>query len=250
MQGISRRELARRLDVSETTVRRHVDSGALADALLRDGSLDPRKAVDALTKALSGAKVVPRELADARTRRLRVQVARLVDEVAHLRQSAIPPADLKTALDEQVIVICRHLRTIPKAASVLAGQTAAEVLPALKSIVFDALEANTGDHAGEDEWWNDGPEPAPVDLKSMSPNALLAKRVDLTAQALEIRHALARGDLINVAEAAQAFEEKLAVLKSALFALPGRVAHAFESASPAEACDFVTAEIEEAISAL
>ena len=129
MEGISRRELARREGIAESSVRRHIESGALAAAVLPDGSLDAEKASAALAAVVTNAKRVPVALTHARGRRLRVQVRAREDEVADLQVSAVPPEVAATLLREQAAIITRHARPLAEAAAKLAGLTAAAALP-------------------------------------------------------------------------------------------------------------------------
>src|SRR5688500_17816376 len=110
MEGISRRELARRAGISESAVRKHVDAGSLAGAVLRDGSLHPQLAMEALGQVVTRGKRAPVALTTARTRRLRAQTRRLVDEVAALRLRTLPFAAAEELLDEQRKHIGQHLR--------------------------------------------------------------------------------------------------------------------------------------------
>lgn len=252
MQGISRRELARRMDVSETTVRRHVDAGTLASALLRDGSLDPRKATEALAKALSSAKVVPRELVDARTRRLRAQTQKQTDEVEELQLSVVTPAIAADLAREQATIIAGHLRRVPDAAARLTGLPAPQVRLRLKRLLSEALEAIHEYDGGEDEgeeWWNEVAA-RPIDLDRLPANALLARRIDLAAQKIEVEHALARGELVRTDTMIAEFEARLAVAKSLLTAIPGRVADQFETLSAEAVRALVAAELDGALAEL
>jgi len=215
MEGISRRELARREGIAESSVRRHIESGALAAAVLPDGSLDAEKASAALAAVVTNAKRVPVALTHARGRRLRVQVRAREDEVADLQVSAVPPEVAATLLREQAAIITRHARPLAEAAAKLAGLTAAAALPKLKDLVNGALEAIGEDDGGEDdgdEWWNEREEP-PIDLDHLPPNMLLARKIDLQSTKLEFEHGLARGDLRDIGEVTAAFEGRAAVAK-------------------------------------
>ncbi len=123
--AISRRELARREGIAELSVRRHIEFGALAAAVLADGSLDADRATAALAAAVANAKRVPVALTHARGRHLRVQVRALADEVADLQVSAVPPEVADALLREQAAIITRHARPLAEAASKLAGLPAA-----------------------------------------------------------------------------------------------------------------------------
>jgi len=248
MEGISRRELARRQGISESAVRRHIDSGALVGAVLGDGSLHPEKAVEALSGVVTHAKLVPVALTNARTRRLRVQVRKLMDEVADLRASTIAPEDATEMLSEQIGIVATALRTIPDAAAALAGRSAAEALPLLRGIIHEALQANA-DTEEDDDWWND-PIERRVDLDALAPNALLARRIDLAAQKLEIEHGLMRGKLRKVEQVDADWGGRLGVCKSLVFAIPGRVGQQVEGASPNSLRALVAAEVEGALGEL
>ena len=245
MEGISRRELARRHDISESTVRRHVESGALKDALLADGTLHPRKAGEALRRVLSSGKVVPKDLADARQRRLVAQVRKVGDEVAGLRRTSVLPSAVTGLVDDALKRIAGHLRAIPLRARDLAGRAADDVQRALRDLAFNALEAISSDPLPEHPWWNEPVDPPLIDIASLSPNALTARRIDLVAQKLEIQRARDRGELLDVDEEIEAIGVKLATIKTLLLAIPGRVAYAVAGADPDEAAAIVAAEVEE-----
>jgi hypothetical protein len=244
VEGISRRELARRHDISESTVRRHVESGALADALLADGSLDSRKAGEALRRVLSTGKVVPRDLAEARVRRLRAQVRKLGDEVAALRASSIRPADAAKLIAVQLGIVARHLRLVPSRAADLARRPAAEVQAALRGIVFDTLEALHKDEGLEHPWWDDPIEPPAIDVDALTPNGLQARKIDLAAEKMEIQRARAHRELLIGDEVLEGFEVTLSTIKSRLNVIPGRVSQAVSVVGPEEAGWIVGEEIE------
>lgn len=245
MEGISRRELARRHDISESTVRRHVESGALADALLADGSLDSRKASEALRRILSAGKTVPRDLSDARVRRLRAQVRKLGDEVSELRATSIMPADATKLAAVQMDLVARYLRRVPKLAVDFAGHPAAEARAGLRGIILEALEALFEDEGPEHPWWDDPIEAAPINVDALTPNGLQARKIDLAAEKMEMQRSRANGALLDVDKQADAFETKLTVIKSQLLAIPARVSQAVSVAEPDEVARIVGAEVEE-----
>ena len=244
-ESISRREAARRAGIDESTVRKHIESGALAAAVLSDGRLDAAKVAKMLPRIVSKGPVAPAALTTARSRRLRAEVLRLTDEVEDLAADTIAPAEAEEMLAEQRAILASQLQAVPEQAAALAGRPAPEVLKTLREVIFAALEtrAEAADE-DEDEWWN---EPDEVDVAALAPSILLARRIDLTAQRLEIEHALSRGTLVKIGDVAAAFEDKLVVAKSILAAIPSRLSQTIAAASPPEAMQLVRAEVEGAL---
>lgn len=251
MEGISRREAARRAGITDRTVRRAIDSGALAKALLPDGSLHPERTLQLLSQHVQTGRRVPAALTTAKTRRLRAQVAKVADEVAAVRGASITVADVESEQRAQIATLKTHLGGLPwDAGNAAAGKPAPTAHQILRRLLYEALGRITdAEPAALPYPGPDDSEPEP-DLGTLSPNDLTARRIALQAEKMEIETALARGHMVNLAEAVEAFDLRLSVCKSLLMAMPGRVAQAAPSSTPAQLEALVQIEVDGAMAEL
>lgn len=248
MEGISRRELASRHGISETAVRKHIANGNLVGAVLPDGSLDPDIAARLLVGTIQKGTAVPVALRTAKTRRLRAQVAGLLDKVEAMRQMVISTEDADKLLAGERQPTIVRLRRIPNDFKKAAGMNARDAARTMNALVHEVLE----DLAAEPADYGEERSPAPSvdarpDLSTMSPNGLAALRINLSAELMEMKQALANGRARSVVEVLNEWEAKLAASKSLLLALPGRLAPhmSVHGAKPK-----VRAEVEEIIGSL
>ncbi len=251
MEGISRREAARRAGVNEATIRKHLANGDLAGALLSDGSLDAAKVERLAARTIQKGPVAPMALSSARNRRLRAQVGNLIDDVAASRANAITQADADAAMDEQRKVFADKVAGFAwTVGTEAAGKPASEAFATIRDSVHRVLErlsSPESDAPDSDEDPNDNEAP---DLDVLSPNDLAARRINLQAEKMEIERALARGDMVLVDEAARDFDTRMATFKSLFTAIPASVANQAETLTPDDLEALVQIEVDQALEAL
>jgi len=246
--GVSRRAYARSRNISEATVRKYVAEGKLAQAVLPDGTLDAERADQLLASSIVRGNALPVALVTARIRKLRVQVQSLHDEVSELQRKVLPPdvaASMVGELDYHLVT--RHIRPIAeRVAPAVAGRQAEAAHVVLRDAIIDLLETITSSAPIFDPV----DEEAELELDGTTETQLLAMRTNLQAEKLEIERALAKGRLRRTSEIIEECEEKGAISKSLLLALPGRLAIFMENASVEQARALIAAELEQAIAAL
>ncbi|MEQ1770960.1 MAG: hypothetical protein ABL879_14090 [Devosia sp.] len=253
-EAISRREAARRHGVNESTVRKAIASGGLAKAILPNGKLDAAKVADLLPKLVTRGPVLPVALVTARTRRLRIQVETLRDEVEAMKLATIPPEDAAATWASTRDGLVAHIVAIPGRVEACAGLPAREAHEQLLGIINALLdEASAPD---EPAWWDEAPngdawwdEPL-SDVMRMTPTMLLAARINLQAERDEIERALTVGRLRSVADFADAVSAQMSVAKSLVLALPGRVASQAEHATGEQLRSLVAFEVQHVIAEL
>jgi predicted transcriptional regulator len=244
-EAISQREAARRAGLSESTIRHHISTGALASAVLPNGKLDAEKVEKLLPRIVQKGTVAPAALAVAKTRRLRAQVSALGHEVEDLQRQYIPAVDAERAVLQMMDGIAGRIRRLPDTAKTLTGLPAKLVHTMLRDRIHAALTAISSAAFAEREnepWW-DKPIKREVDLSSMSENDLLARRITLQATKMEIDNMRERGVVRPVTESVREAGERLATAKSLLLAIPSRVAEQVAAASPAVARKMVAEEV-------
>lgn len=251
---LSRRGYARSRNLSEASIRRHLASGVLADALTPDGLLDADKADELLRGSITrkAPTKVPAVLKTARQRHLRAKVRRLQDEVAELRGTLAEPALVAPWVALANGQLVASLRRLVDAAPAIAGRPADEVHRALGTAVNDAYQHFQDVFPG---WWAEHgpkappPEPEP-DLDAMGIVELTALQSHLAAEILERERHLAKGVVRHIDDFRAESEERLVVSKSLFTAIPGRVAQQVAVATVEEARELLSCEVELAVAAL
>ena len=196
--GLSRRKYASTRGVTENAVRKHLASGALLPALLPDNTLDVERADAILAASVTRGAEVPGPLADARQRKLRAQTTALADKVRTLRDSLVPPADVKAVMREAWLFCARHLGTLVPHGARLAGAAPAAAYKDLDGAVFDALTyLTTTDIMGEESAVLPEPPP-PATLCTLSATELAAFKANLEGEWLELRRKRERGELVRI----------------------------------------------------
>jgi hypothetical protein len=244
-ESISRREAARRHGINEATIRKHIDSGGLAAAVLPNGKLDAAKVAALLPTIITRGAVAPVALTSARNRRLRAQVAVLGDTVEGLQRAFVPVAASQRIAISALRPVREHLGRISEAAKSAAGLPAKVAHDHIRTIIHNALAVISREALGRGEvpWW-DEPVRHDVDLAKLSANDLLAQRANLQAVKLEVEHMVERGDVRPVRELVAEMGERLTVAKSLLVAIPARVAPQVPDSTASEVHALVAAEID------
>lgn len=244
-QGISRRELARRLGVDREVIRRRIESGLLAPAVLPDDSLDPAIAMRILKAASARGKLVPDELRAAKLRRLRAQTGLIHDETTAFRTSLTTTAQWENIMYSEKQTIRRILTAIRTAR--VAGLTSQDARPVLADRIREALvELSEIDPPSPE----DSGEATRIDLENMSVAELETLRQNLLAEKDELKRSVAAGDMIDLAEAAAAWGQRCAVAKSILTSMPGDPALDFTGCDEAETAAKLDAAVERVLGAL
>lgn len=234
MEGITRREAGRRAGVDESTVRKHLRSGALDKAVLADGSLHSEKVLKLLSEVVQRGPRTPTYLTTAKTRRARAQVEKLGDEVAAYRASAIHVDDVDRLRLEQALPVVRAFQSLSwDAGNLVAGKPAADAFRALRELVEGAFKRASDADAAVSFEDDDGAEPEP-DIMELSPNELAARRLALQAEKLEIETLISRGEMRAIGEVVREFEARNGAAKSMLAAISHRLSSAAETATPEE----------------
>ncbi|RYE07392.1 MAG: hypothetical protein EOP22_18010 [Hyphomicrobiales bacterium] len=248
--GISRRELARRADVTEATIRRHLRSGALWEAVLPDGTLDPVKGLALLRTVVTKGKVVDSGLRRATDRFTAAQVGRLEDEVADLQRRYVPVADGDALVAAGMARIAGHLRPLAGSIATAAGLPAKLVFDHARTCIHNALSAISADllSGSQPEWWDEPidawwNEPTPAAPRPMSAVALKAAKLDLGATKLTIERMARNGDVRAVSDIVAESDERVATAKSVLLAIPSRVYEKLSAATPLEGRAMVAEEM-------
>ena len=242
-QAVSRREYAKRRGISEAAVRKHIASGALADALTTDGLIDPVVADRLLAKHLTRGASEPVMLKTAKARRQRARVRRQADVVDDLRRTLITPADAAAIRMEDSGPMLARFRKMAEEAGAVAGMDATAAHAKLRDLVNEALADISGEPAPATE--EVAPD-EPIDIDSLTPSSLAAHQANLEAEEMERQRALGHGHFIDLYDAVKEYEEALGMAKSIITAMPGRVAPLASALTAEEVRSLVLVEVERA----
>ena len=250
MEGISRRELARRAGINESSVRKHIASGALDGAILADGSLHRDTAVKLLRGVITRGTLAAPALRKATDRFTAAQVGILEDEVADLQRRYAPAAEVANAAAESAERIATYFRPLVDTISIAAGRPAKAVHEHARDAIYEALTVLSSDFLSEagGQWWNVPVTPwweeaTPRARPTPSAVALKTKKLDLSATKLEILRMIDSGELRAVSDVVREASERIATAKSVLLAIPSRVDQRLSAATPAEARALVAKEV-------
>jgi hypothetical protein len=236
--------------VNERQIRRYIENGALAGAILPDGSIDPDIADVKLSAAKVGGERVASNLVKARARKLGAAVALLADEVAELEAAVAPIADVR----ETVRRIAVHIAGIVWPLAGLAPQLAGLERSAAITVLEDEVRARLGAIAktgvsaprSKPRTPPDGPS-----LAEMNPVDLAAERATLQARKMEIQHALARNELVDLATEQAAAVDAVLRMRGKLLAVPSKIgAHMGDTVDVTELRALLQAEVAEALAEL
>lgn len=247
-RGLSRRAYAKARGVDEKAVRLHIESGLLKPAILPDGSLNAGLADVLLsTGTVKGPASAP-DLADARRRKLAAQVALLQDEIAERRASLVTIVDRDKLVRTMVLEVARRSAAIVKHAGKAAGLPVVEAASVMTDRVHELLtELSTQPFEAEQEAKrqdrgarnfnvpNLNVEPSVSALADMSTTELAARKADLEAERLEILRDVQNGVVEEVDEALLGLTRRLLDFRSALLAMPTRVAPVLQFSKAAAA---------------
>jgi hypothetical protein len=226
-------------------VRKHCRSGLLRPAVNPDGTLNPDKADAILSTQLTRPGGPPPALADARKRKLLIQVVVLADEVAELRGGLVPPADV-VALERALFAAAAQIlgeMILPLGAE-LAGAPAHTAFTKLDAATFDALTAlseadlvwtaplGAGEGAGEAERVVADAATPPDELDGVG---LAARKAALEAERLEILRAKSRGELVEIETEAARLSGPILNCRTAALALAHKFAPSFQHLTREEA---------------
>jgi len=245
--GVSRRQYALSRNVSEAAIRKHIASGTLAGAVLPNGNIDPDAADKLLAGSVTRGPKVPIQVRTAKARRIRAQIRLLYDEVMEIKNNVVTPADAAMIQDVVSARIIKWLRVIPdRAAAAAAGLPGDRAYRALDDCINNTLQDYQDDLPPEKP---STPTPE-IDLAAMTPTELTALQLNLQAEKLEYERALNHGVVAWPDDLMPDYNEKLAVSKSMLLAIPGRVTVFMEGSSVEEARARIAEEIERVVAAL
>lgn len=252
MSGVSRREFARRRGVSERSVRRAIEDGRIAAAVLPDGSLDADLADGMLSSGSVTGVSAPSSLAAARRRKLAATVALLADELGELERSVLTRVVGEATDDLCVSEVARQLLTLPdELAPQVAGLAPAIAAPIVEDAVTAAMNriADGGEKLAEDHAPTTGVAVATSapDLAGMSATQLAALKAHLQARKLEIERGLKRRDLMTIAEWEQSMGLRMMTTKHRVCGLHYKTAARFDSATVEEARSIIREELVEII---
>ncbi|MBI4923012.1 MAG: hypothetical protein HY834_14805 [Devosia nanyangense] len=264
MTQLSRRGYARTRGVSEATVRKHIASGVLA------GAVDPATGLldaDLADKLLAGsivrpkAQPVPAVLKNARARH-DLEVALLAElELDELRQDLRNVDELRRLRGVYESKFAEVTRRCPaRWAPLLSGRPAADVVRMLKLLVNQLLTelstpgiADAEYEQAEADLVAEGlvlRERPPLSLDGLTPVELKAVLLNQATEKLRYERGQKLGFYVWESDVVREYETELAVFKSALVALPGRVAVLVEYADVAETQALLSREVELAIAVL
>lgn len=263
MIGYSERQYAAHLGESRANVRKLRDAGYLV--LHPDGSIDVGASDAALSRRRTRGRDVPKSLAAARKRKLAAEVAVLQDQVAELEVVTTTPAGAETTWREFASAAVRRLlRIAPDAAKIASGRPPAEAEDVIRDVLYAALTEISGvdpDDPASDERGEplgdviarearetiEGDGPALADLDE---STLAKMKVDLQARRIELRRALARGELLHLEACGTAWEDRILTMRAQLLVMPNKVAPEAEGHPSATFAAVVRREIEQAVAEL
>lgn len=217
MQGLSGRAYARHQGVAAATVQDWRAKGWLV--LFDDGSINGDASDARVAEYREAVQDAASPLAVARQRKLAAQVAAMEDEVAAIKAQLLDPADAARARIEGMRYVVRELLTIAAtAAPLVAGQPAAVAKERLTDVVHGVMArlACTTYVPG-------GPAEDPAAAGEVEDD-LAARKTALAAERLELRRAVRRGEVLDMAEHIRDLQSKLGTARARLLGLPMKLA--------------------------
>jgi hypothetical protein len=250
--GLSRRAYAKSRHIDEGTVRKHLKSGVLAEALLPDGTIDPQRADELLKAARTKGKTVSIPLATAKLNKEAVLAIKDARVVAELERNLVRPDDSANWVAEGASVIAHILRKFPeRVAGSVVGKDGRTIHRLLSEAINDTLNETSAMFAEREQAAKSAVEsyvPEVPDLRAMTATQLAAHRTVLQTRKLQLELARDEGILRYGDELMIPVTETIAVVKSRLWALPARCGTQVEAAPSIEVVvGILRAEIEEIV---
>jgi hypothetical protein len=245
-QRITPAQYARQRGVAKSTVSRQIASGLIPTEA--DGLIDPVRADRALAKRAVKASGT---LAAARYRKAAAAVAILKDEVGRLRARVVPRPEPIAALEVMGREIkARFEAMVVDVAPRVAGEPPAVADGILSAAVDAALTELSEIEVVAEPDKNDPPAPRRP-ARKLTAVALAARRVELQAERLELRRALANGTLIDLDHQANpVIVDRYLQVRARVLALPSGTAPLFEACSPSQAEKLLRRQVTQDLEAL
>lgn len=254
--AISRRAYAKRRHVSEAAIRKRIADGTLVKALTKDGRIKPDVADRLLAAATTAGEKAPISLVDARRRKSAAAIALLQDEVDAVAAGYLP----KRLIDESTrrinLTAARGLFRLPfilaalvaKKPPTIAGRIIDEtVRRVLTEVAGSDPSAIAEDAIGNRSKGEIPPLPAVMSastvLSDLAPVQLATMRTDLLARRLELRRAIAKGELGHIETWKREEMARITITQRLCLAMPHKLAPYMERATPAKVVDLVEHEI-------
>ncbi len=218
-------------------IRKHRSSGLLRPAILADGSIDAAVADMLLADGLTKGTKPPPTLADARKRKAAAQVALLQDELDGLLEQLVRPeaaAEVTHAATVEIVTAIGGLQDDARHCAGMEVNKAAGGMQDAVIALLTKLSAPPRRRRTKAAKAAAGPS-----LSEMTAAELAARKADLEARLLEVQRDEAQGVVMRVRDVLEGHGTRLANLRSALLALPTRIAPQLVFSTPSEAATLV-----------